>query len=54
MERRKSSRQHNQFVWFFWARIGAENLEDQLRQLEEKCNETYGKYKEQLDTKVSF
>ena len=32
--------------------IGAENLEDQLRQLEEQCNETYGKYKEQLDTKV--
>ena len=32
--------------------IGQENLEDQLKQLEERCNQSYGKYKEQLDTKV--
>merc|ERR1711963_942338 len=32
--------------------IGQENLEDQLKALEEKANEAYGHYKEQLDTKA--
>ena len=32
--------------------IGAENLEDQLRTLEEQCNEKYGAYKKALDEKV--
>ena len=32
--------------------VGQENLEDQLKALEDKANETYGHYKEQLDTKV--
>ena len=32
--------------------IGQENLEDQLKALEEKANEAYGAYKDQLDTKV--
>ena len=32
--------------------IGAVNLEEELRFLEEKANEAYGAYKEQLDTKV--
>ena len=32
--------------------IGQVNVEEELRILEEKCNETYGKYKEQLDTKA--
>ena len=32
--------------------IGQENLEDQLKALEDKANEAYGAYKEQIDTKV--
>ena len=32
--------------------IGQVNLEDELRNLEEKANSAYGAYKEQLDTKV--
>ena len=32
--------------------IGQVNLEDELRVLEERANEAYGAYKEQLDTKV--
>ena len=32
--------------------VGQENLEDQLKALEDKAKETYGHYKEQLDTKV--
>ena len=32
--------------------VGQENLEDQLKALEEKANKAYGSYKEQLDTKV--
>ena len=32
--------------------IGQVNLEDELRNLEEKANKAYGAYKEQLDTKV--
>merc|ERR1712061_13769 len=32
--------------------IGQENLEDQLRALEEKANEAYGHYKDQVDTKA--
>merc|ERR1719336_2450376 len=32
--------------------IGQENLEDQLRALEEKANEAYGHYKDQLKTKA--
>ena len=34
--------------------IGQVNLEDELRNLEEKANKAYGAYKEQLDTKVCF
>merc|ERR1712226_814450 len=34
--------------------IGQENLEDQLRALEEKANEAYGYYKEQVDTKAKL
>ena len=34
--------------------VGQENLEDQLKALEEKANEAYGHYKEQLDTKVNM
>ena len=34
--------------------VGQENLEDQLKALEDKANETYGHYKEQLDTKVTI
>ena len=33
--------------------IGRVNLEDELRLLEERANNTWGKYKDQLDTKVS-
>ena len=32
--------------------IGQENLEDQLKALEDKANEAYGAYKEQIDTNV--
>merc|ERR1712141_578419 len=32
--------------------IGQVNLEDELRNLEEKANSAYGAYKEQLDTKA--
>ena len=32
--------------------IGRVNLEDELRLLEDKANNTWGKYKDQLDTKV--
>ena len=32
--------------------IGQVNVEEELRILEEKCNETYGAYKDQLDTKA--
>jgi len=32
--------------------IGAVNMEEELRILEEKANQSYGKYKEQLDTKA--
>ena len=34
--------------------VGQINLEDELRILEEKANESYGAYKDQLDTKVCF
>merc|ERR1711899_656494 len=34
--------------------IGQENLEDQLRALEEKVNEAYGHYKDQVDTKAKL
>merc|ERR1712088_180161 len=34
--------------------IGQENLEDQLRALEEKANEAYGHYKDQVDTKAKL
>merc|ERR1711899_673019 len=34
--------------------IGQENLEDQLRDLEQKANDAYGHYKTQLDTKAKL
>ena len=34
--------------------IGVERIEDQLRALEEKSKQTYGKYKEAIDTKVKI
>merc|ERR1739842_268721 len=34
--------------------IGQVNIEEELRVLEEKANEAYGAYKEQLDTKAKL
>merc|ERR1712223_431101 len=34
--------------------VGQQNLEDQLRALEEKANEAYGHYKDQVDTKAKL
>merc|ERR1712223_2278624 len=34
--------------------IGQENLEDQLKALEDKANEAYGAYKDQVDTKAKL